>query len=101
MMRRRSLLVFLLVLATPLSPAEATELWQTLPPTPAPVSGGHSGYTEINGIRIFHVEIGCGPPVVLLHGELANSDYLGNQARALASVLCDPGGQPWSRAQHA
>jgi alpha-beta hydrolase superfamily lysophospholipase len=86
MMRKCSLLVFLLlVLAMPLSPAEATELWQTLPPTPAPVSGGHSGYA-INGIRIFHAEIGAGPPVVLLHGGLANSDYLGNQARALAQA---------------
>ena len=86
-MRKCSLLVFLLlVLAMPLSPAEATELWQTLPPTPAPVSGGHSGYPEINGIRLFHVEIGSGPPVVLLHGGLANSDYFGEQARALAQA---------------
>jgi pimeloyl-ACP methyl ester carboxylesterase len=31
-------------------------------------------------------EIGVGPPVVLLHGGLANSDYFGNQARALAQA---------------
>jgi pimeloyl-ACP methyl ester carboxylesterase len=86
MMRRGSLLVFLLVLAMPLSPAEAAELWQTLPPTPAPVSGGHSGYAEINGIRLFHVDIGSGPPVVLPHGGLGNSEYFGNQARALAQA---------------
>jgi pimeloyl-ACP methyl ester carboxylesterase len=83
---RYGLLVFLLVLGMPLSPAEMAELWQTLPPTPAPVSGGHSGYAEINGIRLFHVEIGSGPPVVLLHGGLANSDYFGEQARALAQA---------------
>jgi pimeloyl-ACP methyl ester carboxylesterase len=84
MMRRFSLLVFLFALATPLRPADAAELWQTLPPTPAPVSGGHSGYADVNGIRLFHIEIGSGPPVVLLHGGLANSDYFGSQARALA-----------------
>jgi len=83
-MRRWCLLVFLFVLAMRLSPAATAELWQTLPPTPAPVAGGHSGTAEINGIRLFHVEIGSGPPVVLLHGGLANSDYFGNQARALA-----------------
>jgi pimeloyl-ACP methyl ester carboxylesterase len=83
---RYGLLVFLLVFGMPLSPAETAELWQTLPPTPAPVSGGHSGYAEINGIRLFHVEIGSGPPVVLLHGGLANSDYFGEQARALAQA---------------
>ena len=83
-MRRFSVLVFLFALATPLRPAHAAELWQTLPPTPAPVSGGHSGYADVNGIRLFHIEIGSGPPVVLLHGGLANSDYFGDQARALA-----------------
>jgi pimeloyl-ACP methyl ester carboxylesterase len=83
-MTRFSLLVFLFALATPLRPGDAAELWRTLPPTPAPVAGGHSGYADVNGIRLFHHEIGSGPPVVLLHGGLANSDYLGNQARALA-----------------
>ena len=83
-MKRFSLLVFLFVVAMPLRPADADELWQTLPPTPAPVLSRHSGYADINGIRLFHVEIGAGPPVVLLHGGLANSDYFGNQARVLA-----------------
>jgi pimeloyl-ACP methyl ester carboxylesterase len=78
------LLAFLLLLAMPLRPAEAAKPWQMLPPTPAPVAGGQSGYADVNGIRLFHVEIGSGPPVVLLHGGLANSDYFGNQARALA-----------------
>src|SRR6267378_380577 len=84
MMRRRSLLVFLCMLGISLRFAEAAEPWETLPPTPAPISGGHSGYANVNGIRLFHVEIGAGPPVVLLHGGLANSDYLSEQARALA-----------------
>jgi pimeloyl-ACP methyl ester carboxylesterase len=69
-----------------LGSAASEELWKTLPPTPAPVAGGHAATTEVNGIRLFHVEVGAGPPVVLLHGGLANSDYLANQARALAQA---------------
>jgi pimeloyl-ACP methyl ester carboxylesterase len=83
-MRRAGLLALLLVLAVPLAPVRADELWQTLPPTPAPVSGGHSGYATVNGIQLFHTDIGSGPAVVLLHGGLVNSDYLADQARALA-----------------
>lgn len=83
-MTRFSVLAFLLMVTMPLQPTRAEQLWQTLPPTPAPVTGGHSGYADINGIKLYHVEIGAGPPVVLLHGGLANSDYLANQARALA-----------------
>ena len=64
--------------------AFATERWQTLPPTPAPVGGEVTGYAAVNGIRLFYATIGSGPPVVLLHGGLANSDYWGNQVRALA-----------------
>jgi pimeloyl-ACP methyl ester carboxylesterase len=70
----------------PLRYAAAEELWKTLPPTPTPVAGGHADRTEINGIRLYHVEVGAGPPVVLLHGGLANSDYFADQARVLAQA---------------
>jgi pimeloyl-ACP methyl ester carboxylesterase len=80
------LFVVLLLMTLPLRYAAAEELWKTLPPTPTPVAGGHAGYSEINGIRLFHVEVGAGPPVVLLHGGLANSDYLAGQARVLAQA---------------
>jgi pimeloyl-ACP methyl ester carboxylesterase len=80
------LFVVLLLVTSPLRYAAAKELWKTLPPTPTPVAGGHAGYSEINGIRLFHVEVGAGPPVVLLHGGLANSDYLADQARGLAQA---------------
>jgi pimeloyl-ACP methyl ester carboxylesterase len=59
-------------------------LWQTLPPTPAPVPGEHTAHAQLNGISLYYVMIGRGSPVVLLHGGLANSDYWGNQIRALA-----------------
>jgi pimeloyl-ACP methyl ester carboxylesterase len=76
------LLAFLLLL--PLQAGGAEPLWQTLPPTPAPVSGEHGGRADINGITLYYATIGHGSPVVLLHGGLSNSDYWGHQVRALA-----------------
>ena len=81
---RRMLLSLLFVLAMPLHAGIAAERWQALPPTPAPVPGLRTGHAGVNGISLFYGEIGRGPPVVVLHGGLANSDYLGNQVRALA-----------------
>ena len=79
---RRFLLALLLTI--PLRAAMAEALWQTLPPTPPPVPGEHTGHAKVNGISLYYATIGHGPPVVLLHGGLANSDYWGNQVRALA-----------------
>ena len=58
--------------------------WRTLPPTPAPVAGEHAGHAKVNGISLYYAIIGHGSPVVLLHGGLSNSDYWGNQIKALA-----------------
>jgi pimeloyl-ACP methyl ester carboxylesterase len=79
---RRALLAFLLLL--PLHAARGEPLWRTLPPTPAPVPGEHIGHAKVNGISLYYATIGHGSPVVLLHGGLANSDYWGNQIKALA-----------------
>jgi pimeloyl-ACP methyl ester carboxylesterase len=37
----------------------------------------------LNGVALWYATTGNGPPVVLLHGGLANADYWGNQVRAL------------------
>lgn len=58
--------------------------WLTLPETPALPEATHSGYAPVNGIRIWHAEFGNGPPVILLHGGLANANYWGNQVPILA-----------------
>src|SRR5215831_21349069 len=79
---RRLLLMLLLIL--PLRAVMAEPLWQTLPPTPAAVAGEHTGHAKVNGISLYYATIGHGPPVVLLHGGLANSDYWGHQVTALA-----------------
>jgi pimeloyl-ACP methyl ester carboxylesterase len=64
--------------------ARAAALWETLPPTPAPIPTKQSGHASVNGIGIYYAIYGEGPPVILLHGGLANSDYWGNQIKALA-----------------
>ena len=64
--------------------ARAEPRWQALPPTPPPVAGEHTGHAKVNGISLYHATIGQGPPVLLLHGGLANSDYWGHQVTALA-----------------
>ncbi len=77
-------LLLLLLLVLPPHAGFAAALWETLPPTPPPVPGEHIGHARINGIRLYYAVIGHGSPVVLLHGGLANSDYWGNQVKALA-----------------
>ena len=69
-------------------PAEAQPVprWMTLPPTPSlptPVSSGHA---PVNGVKIWYATFGSGPPVILLHGGLANSDYWGHQVPVLAKT---------------
>jgi pimeloyl-ACP methyl ester carboxylesterase len=76
--------VLALLLLLPLDVALSEPLWQTLPATPAPVAGEHVGHAKVNGINLYYATIGHGPPVVLLHGGLSNSDYWGYQIKALA-----------------
>jgi pimeloyl-ACP methyl ester carboxylesterase len=76
--------LFALLFTLTFRPGIAAELWQTLPPTPSPVPNEQSGHAAVNGISLYYVRTGHGYPVVLLHGGLANSDYWGNQIKALA-----------------
>lgn len=78
---RRLSLALLLVLAA--FPAGAAERWEMLPPTPAPIAPARAGQAPVNGISLYYAVYGSGPPVILLHGGLANADYWGNQIKAL------------------
>jgi hypothetical protein len=90
-----------LALVLPWGVAFAEPPWQTLPPTPPPVPGEHTGHAKVNGISLYYATVGQGSPVVLLHGGLANSDYWGNQEGAGAASSGDCGGQSRSRSEHA
>jgi len=82
-MSRRLLAAACLMLS--FSAVQAAERWEILPPTPAPVAGAKTGYAAVNGIKVYYTRTGHGLPVVLLHGGLSNSDYWGNQVKALAA----------------
>ena len=80
------------LLNTPAAPR-----WCTLPPTPQPYPM-HTAFAEVRGIRLFYGVsegetaaaqrngVASLPPVVLLHGGLANSNYWAHQVRALAEL---------------
>src|ERR1700752_5398580 len=74
----------LLILALSTLRAGATDRWEVLPPTPAPIQSERSGQANANGISMHYAVYGQGSPVILLHGGLANADYWGNQIKALA-----------------
>jgi pimeloyl-ACP methyl ester carboxylesterase len=57
--------------------------WLTLPPTPTLPKAAESGLAPVNGIKIWYAAFGDGEPVILLHGGLVNSNWWGNQVRAL------------------
>jgi pimeloyl-ACP methyl ester carboxylesterase len=82
-MSRRLLAAACLLLS--FSGVQAAERWETLPPTPAPIAGAKTGYAAVNGIKVYYTKTGHGSPVILLHGGLSNSDYWGNQVKALAA----------------
>lgn len=75
-------LALALLLLAPTATA-APPQWLALPPTPSLPTPKRSGLAPVNGIQIWYAVFGAGRPVILLHGGLANSNYWGNQVRAL------------------
>jgi pimeloyl-ACP methyl ester carboxylesterase len=72
----------LLLMAATLARADEPQ-WLTLPPTPSLPPAEQSGTAPVNRTKIWYSTFGQGQPVILLHGGLANSNYWGNQVRAL------------------
>ena len=68
----------------PAVPALAAPAWRTLPPTPKLPAATQSDLVRVNGTEIYFAQFGQGPPVLLLHGGLGNSEYWGHQVRHLA-----------------
>ena len=84
-------LMLALLLLPAVLPALAAERWETLPPTPAPIATARSGQAQANGISIHYAIYGRGPPVMFMHGGLANSDYWGDQVVGLEAPLFEAG----------
>src|SRR5271155_5626775 len=66
-------LCFVLLASFPAA-AQAEPQWLTLPPTPSLPTPIKSGSAPVNGIKIWYAVFGHGPPVILLHGGLANAN---------------------------
>ena len=81
---RSVLLALLFGLFTLSASAQSVPRWMTLPPTPTLPTPASSGHAPVNGISIWYATFGSGPPLILLHGGLANSDYWGHQVPMLA-----------------
>jgi pimeloyl-ACP methyl ester carboxylesterase len=84
-LKRKFLHHLLLILVLSALPVSAVERWEVLPPTPAQIPSECSGQANADGISIHYAVYGQGSPVILLHGGLANTDYWGNQIKALAA----------------
>jgi pimeloyl-ACP methyl ester carboxylesterase len=84
---RAALIVMVLLIGqTAASGARAEDAWRTLPqpaPLPSPVLEGRVAH---DGARIWFATYGGGPPVILLHGGDASSDYWGGQVPALLAA---------------
>lgn len=63
---------------------EKRAVWARLPATPELPALTRTGLEPINETRIFYAQFGAGPPVVFLHGGMANSNYWGHQIEHLA-----------------
>ena len=81
---RACLLSLFVGLFASIAAAQSVPRWLTLPPTPTLPAPDKSGHAPVNGISIWYATFGSGPPVILLHGGLANASYWGHQVPVLA-----------------
>jgi pimeloyl-ACP methyl ester carboxylesterase len=83
-MLRRCLFSIGLILAFAEGLVAQTPVWEQLPPTPELPKADRSGFESVNGVRIWYAVFGKGSPVIFVHGGMGNSNYWGQQVRAVA-----------------
>lgn len=85
--------------------ADAKPRWQALPLPPAMPAPSASGFVGVDGANIYYAVHGKGPPIILLHGGLGNSDHFAFQLPALVDkfqvILVDSRGQGRSTLSNA
>ena len=85
---RKTLLTALLLLISfvlvPAPPVGAEDAWKQLPALAPLPEAKQSGYAPVNGIELYYAIYGEGPPLILLHGGLGNSEYFGSQIPVFA-----------------
>ncbi len=86
-----------------LSPAaRATDLWLTLPEPPPMPAAATTGMAPVNDIRMYYAIYGAGPPVLMIHGGLADADIWASQVADLMKdhqvIVADSRGQGRSTA---
>ena len=85
---RKTLLTTLLLLISfvlvPAPPVGAEDAWKQLPALAPLPEAKQSGYAPVNGIELYYAIYGEGPPLILLHGGLGNSEYFGSQIPVFA-----------------
>jgi pimeloyl-ACP methyl ester carboxylesterase len=79
-----SILLLLVGLTSPILPATAEEVWKQLPTPPALPEAKQSGYAPVNGIELYYAIYGEGPPLIMLHGGLGNTEYFAHQIPVFA-----------------
>ena len=87
--RRRAVQVLVLAgtggLTRPAFAKNTAAAWLTLPPTPKLPAPRRSETAFLNDTEIYFAQFGeAGPPVLMLHGGLGNSNYWGHQVAELA-----------------
>jgi pimeloyl-ACP methyl ester carboxylesterase len=84
-MKRIAVSVFMcLALVLAIGKVCAEETWKLLPDLPPMPGAKQSGYAPVNGIQLYYAIYGDGPPLIMLHGGLANSEYFANQIPVFA-----------------
>jgi pimeloyl-ACP methyl ester carboxylesterase len=79
-----ALLMIVALLLSPITRVSAEELWMQLPALAPLPEAKQSGYAPVNGIQLYYAIYGEGPPLIMLHGGLANTEYFGNQIPVFA-----------------